>query len=52
MASGERLYLIGLTILKGVGDVLARHLLLYFGSAEEVFKAKRPLLEKVPGIGV
>jgi DNA protecting protein DprA len=52
MASEERLYLIGLTILKGVGDVLARHLLQYFGSAEEVFKAKRPLLEKVPGIGL
>ena len=52
MASEERLYLIGLTILKGVGDVLARHLLQYFGSAEEVFKAKRPFLEKVPGIGL
>ena len=52
MSSDERLYLIGLTILKGVGDVLARHLLQYFGSAEEVFKAKRPLLEKVPGIGM
>ena len=52
MTSEERLYLIGLTILKGVGDVLARHLLQYFDSAEEVFKAKRPLLEKVPGIGL
>ena len=52
MDSGERLYIVGLTILKGVGDVLARHLLQYFGSAEEVFKAKRSLLEKVPGIGV
>ena len=52
MASDERLYLVGLTILKGVGDVLSRHLLKYFGSAEEVFKAKRILLEKVPGIGV
>ena len=51
MASDERLYLIGLTMLKGVGDVLSRHLLQYFGSAEEVFKVKRPLLEKVPGIG-
>ena len=52
MASDDRLYLIGLTMLKGVGDVLSRHLLEYFGSAEDVFKAKRPLLEKVPGIGV
>ncbi|MDR2915492.1 MAG: DNA-processing protein DprA [Tannerella sp.] len=51
MASGERLYLIGLTLLKGVGDILSRHLLQYFGSAEEVFKVNRSLLEKVPGIG-
>ena len=51
MVSGEHLYLVGLTVLKGVGDVLARHLLKYFGSAEEIFKTKRPLLEKVPGIG-
>jgi DNA processing protein len=52
MNSGEHLYLTGLTVLKGVGDVLARHLLEYFGSAEEVFRAKRHSLEKVPGIGV
>lgn len=51
MTANERLYLIGLTQLKGIGDVLSRHLLQYFGSAEEVFKAKRSLLEKVPGIG-
>jgi len=47
----ERLYLIALTELKGVGDVLSRHLLQYFGSAEEVFKANRVLLAKAPGIG-
>ena len=52
MASDERLFIVGLTILKGIGDVLSRHLLQYLGSAEEVFKAKRSLLEKVPGIGV
>lgn len=52
MSTDEHLYLIGLTQLKGVGDVLSRHLLTYFGVAEEVFKAKRSLLEKVPGIGV
>lgn len=51
MAANESLYLIGLTFLKGVGDILARHLLQYFDSAEEIFKAKRPALEKVPGIG-
>ncbi|MDR2773961.1 MAG: DNA-processing protein DprA [Tannerella sp.] len=52
VVSGEHLYWVGLTVLKGVGDVLAHHLLQYFGSAEEIFKAKRSLLEKVPGIGV
>ena len=51
LGQGERLYMMGLTELKGVGDVLSRHLLQYFGSAEEVFKAKRLLLEKTPGIG-
>ena len=47
----ERSCLIGLTLLKGVGDVLSRHLLQYFGTATEVFKAKRPHLEMTPGIG-
>jgi DNA processing protein len=51
VADNERLCLIGLTLLKGVGDVLARHLLQYFGSATEVFKANRSLLERTPGIG-
>ncbi len=51
MMQENRLYLIALTLLKGVGDVLARHLFQYFGSAEDVFKAKASLLEKVPGIG-
>jgi len=51
MNDNEQLYLIGLTGLKGVGDVLSRQLLQYFGSAEEVFKAKRVFLEKTPGIG-
>ena len=51
METDERLYLIGLTFLKGVGDVLARHLLQYFGLVEEIFKVNRSALEKVPGIG-
>jgi DNA processing protein len=51
MISDESLYMIALVNLKGVGDVTARNLLQYFGSAEEIFKAKRRLLEKVPGVG-
>lgn len=35
----------------GIGNILSRQLLQYFGSAETVFHEKRQLLEKVPGIG-
>jgi DNA processing protein len=44
-------YQIGLTLLDGVGDVLAKNLVAYCGSAEQVFKTKKGLLEKIPGIG-
>ncbi|NQV74598.1 MAG: DNA-protecting protein DprA [Bacteroidetes bacterium] len=42
---------IALSCLPGIGSVLARNLLSYFGNEEEVFKAKGQHLEKVPGIG-
>lgn len=42
---------IGLTMINGIGDVLARHLLETLGSAEAVFAASPRLLEKIPGIG-
>lgn len=42
---------IGLTMINGVGDVLARHLLETLGSAEAVFTESPRLLEKIPGIG-
>jgi DNA processing protein len=38
-------------MLRGVGDVLARHLLMYFDDPETIFKSKKQVLEKVPGIG-
>lgn len=47
----ERIYQIGLTMINGVGDILARQLLQTFGSAEAVFTEKRQTLEKIPGIG-
>jgi DNA processing protein len=50
-ATDERLCVIALTALKGVGDVLARHLLLFFGSAVNVFNARKSALLKAPGIG-
>lgn len=51
MPEDKRLYLIGLTLLKGIGSTLARYLLKYFGNAETVFTEKTQSLEKVPGIG-
>ncbi|MDR2120388.1 MAG: DNA-processing protein DprA [Tannerella sp.] len=52
MAEDKRIYLIGLTLLKGIGDILARQLLCYFGDeAEGIFHAKKQTLEKAPGIG-
>ena len=51
MTSEEQLYMIGLTLVKGIGNVLARQLIQYFGSAKPVFTAKQHVLEKVPGIG-
>jgi DNA processing protein len=42
---------IGLTFLPNIGDVLAKNLVSYCGSASEVFKAKGKVLQKIPGIG-
>lgn len=45
------IYQIGLTMINGVGDILARQLLQALGSAEAVFSEKQQLLERIPGIG-
>jgi DNA processing protein len=42
---------IALTFVKNIGPTLAKSLLAYFGSAEEIFKASPAKLIKVPGIG-
>ncbi len=47
----KRIYQIGLTMINGVGDILARNLLQTLGDAEAVFAEKRQALEKIPGIG-
>ncbi len=44
-------YQIGLTLIEGIGDVNAKSLLAYCGSASEVFKQKQTHLLKIPGIG-
>jgi DNA processing protein len=51
MSSVDLTYQIGLTLLDGVGDVLAKNLVAYCGSAEQVFKTNKTQLEKIPGIG-
>ena len=44
-------YQIALTLIPGVGAVNSRLLLKHFGSAEELFKAKKSQLLAIPGIG-
>lgn len=45
------LYQIALTLVPGVGDIGAKKLIAYCGSAEGVFKEKRKNLIKIPGLG-
>lgn len=47
----KRIYQIGLTMINGVGDILARHLLEALGDVEAIFTEKRHLLENITGIG-
>ena len=49
--NSQLLYNIGITLLPGVGNVTAKNLVAYCGSAERVFNAKRSHLEKIPGAG-
>jgi DNA processing protein len=44
-------YKIGLTLIPGIGSILAKKIIEFTGSPEEVFKSSRSLLEKIPGIG-
>ncbi|ADQ80191.1 DNA protecting protein DprA [Paludibacter propionicigenes WB4] len=44
-------YKIGITLIKGIGNNLAKNLIAYVGSAEGVFSEKKQHLAKIPGIG-
>lgn len=44
-------YRIGLTLIKGIGNNLAKNLLAYTGSEEAIFREKQSVLAKIPGIG-
>ena len=51
MNTNELLYQIALKQIHGVGDVLAKNLIAYCGSASAVFKAKKEELIKIPQVG-
>jgi len=45
------LYQLAITLIPGVGDINAKRLISYCGSAEAVFKEKKNNLLKIPGMG-
>lgn len=45
------LYLIALTMIPSIGAVTARKLISYLGSPEAIFREKKNILMKIPGIG-
>lgn len=47
----NRLSLLALHFIPGIGDHIIRHLISYCGSAEKVFKTPRGKLLKIPGVG-
>lgn len=47
----DLLYNIAITELQGIGDISAKKLIAYCGSARQVFNEKTNVLEKIPGIG-
>ncbi len=44
-------YKIAISLVPNIGDVLAKRLISYCGSAKAVFEEKKIALEKIPGIG-
>ncbi len=51
MQNSELRYNIAITLIKGIGNSLAKNLIAYLGSAEAVFQEKQQNLAKIPGIG-
>jgi len=47
----EKLYQVALSLIPNIGPVLSRQLINHFGKPEEIFKATRGKLSKIPGIG-
>ncbi len=51
MSTPQLIYQIGLTLIRGVGDINGKKLMAYCGSPEAVFKETKAALLKIPGIG-
>ena len=51
MSDSTLKYNIGITLIKGIGNNLAKNLIAYVGSVEGVFNEKQKNLAKIPGIG-
>lgn len=51
MKKTELIYVIGLTIIPGIGHITAKKLISYCGSAQAVFREKKGNLLRIPGIG-
>ncbi len=51
MTDNELFYLLALQKVEGIGDVIAKKLLMYCGSAEAIFKSNANQLANIDGIG-
>lgn len=51
MNEDENCYVLALKLTPGIGDVLAKQLISYCGSASSIFKEKKGALLKIPNIG-
>ncbi len=51
MTDNSLQYLIGITMIPGIGSITARKLIAYSGSAQAVFTEKKSLLLRIPDIG-
>lgn len=47
----DLLYKISLSLIPGIGSVIAKSLIAYTGSAQQVFREKEKVLRKIPGVG-
>ena len=51
MSEQELFYLLALQKVEGIGDIMAKKLVVYCGSAESVFKSNRTALKTIDGVG-